>query len=80
MITVNNIWTDEIQQLKKKSDNHAILTMSHKHRRMDANISHRMVWATQQANRLTSYHQYSKQRSGGYPEEIKKSNYRQTMV
>ena len=31
-----------------KNDRCAILTMSHRHSRQDTNLSHRMLWATQQ--------------------------------
>jgi len=47
MIPVNDDWNDEINRLASKSDNHARLTMSHRHRQCDADLSHRAIWATQ---------------------------------
>ena len=52
MVPVNNKWIDEFKRMKLKRDCHAILTMSQQHRRSDANLSHRMVWATQQLKSL----------------------------
>ena len=47
MILVKNGWTDEINRLATKSDNHARLTMSHRHQRCDADLSHSAIWVTQ---------------------------------
>ena len=48
MVPFKNNWEEDISRMTKKSDTYARLTMSHRHRHCDANLSHRIIWAPQQ--------------------------------
>ena len=52
MVPFKNNWEEDISRMTKKSDTYARLTMSHRHRRCDANLSNRIIWATQQTYSL----------------------------